>query len=1250
MTCFELLTMNKTRFALLICFFSGLFFTAAQAQHPLVSDAKKAELSTLSQQYNQQYETHKLQLQNFAAKYNWKITRNRKGGGLTSLHGINRLGFPIYVKTDNNTIAAASTHTNLVQPGGSLNLNLSGSSIFLNGKLAIWDAGSVLTTHQEFAGKTITLKDASTAVNEHSTHVAGTMVAKGAYAPAKGMSFGANTLLSYDYDNDVTEMSAAASNLLLSNHSYGTIAGWDYDDDNSRWDWYGLPGDTEDYNFGFYDEQAQSWDKIAYTAPYYLIVESAGNNRGYPGPAVGDDYWGFKSKTDQTFIDKGPRPAGISSNTGYDVLPDYANAKNILTVGAVNPLPYGPSTRSDLAIAYFSSWGPTDDGRVKPDICGMGVNVLSSSSTSNTSYATLSGTSMAAPNVTGSLYLLQEYYAKQNAGAFMKSATLKGLACHTAFDGGNVGPDYVYGWGLLDMQKAAQAITDNGTKSMISENTLTQGQSKIFTVTASGDGPLVASIAWTDPQGTLSADGTINDRTPKLVNDLDIRVSDGSSTFMPWILDPANPGTAATTGDNVRDNIEQIYIANAVPGKQYTITVSHKKTLSSGSQAYSLIVTGIGGNAYCVSGPTSSADSRVNSFTLSNINNTPAAGCTTYSDYTSLTAQLEPGKTYPLSLTVGTCGNNFNKIARVFADWNGDGDFDDTGELIATTGVINGTDTFNTNIAIPTNVTIGNFSRLRVVLTETTDPNAVTACGTYAKGETQDYRIQFIQPATDAGIVAVNASTAAGACAGKTNITVTIRNYGTVTLTNIPVTVSITDPNNTITTFNETYTGSLTPGTQADYTFNNTYNTTAGTTYAITAGTNIADDLVTANNSTSATVVISATPVASNLSAYYCTNIKGYQLSGSADGGLFWYQNINDTTPIAAGATATTTTPPVNNTYYAGINDFSGTVGPATKGAFTGGGYNQFTPAITVSTQVPMVIESARLYIGNSGQITFSVADASGQIVSTTTIDATATRTTPVAGVATDDPADQGKIYDLNLILPSAGTYTINISYDATATIYRSNAGVSGYPFTIGGVFSITGNTATPGSTGYYYYLYNMHVHSYGCASASRQAVTLTKPTIIQSGNVLSSNYASGNQWYYNGNLISGATGQTYTAIESGNYQVTVAVSSGCTAISDNYAFALVALHPDNSTDIGLTIYPLPASSTLNVLFVAKTAGEAQLSFVNSVGQVMYTNKRTLNAGNFSTALNVSGLPSGTYVLRVVLGDKQYAKKIIIAR
>jgi hypothetical protein len=570
-----------------------LLFTAGgvMAQQPLISEKSRVQLNNISQQSLASYKVSHDKAVLLAATHGWTLSRRTKNGNLVTLQGINKLGFPIYLITHNNTTAAATTGTNTLQPGGSLGLNLSGSSDFLANKLAIWDGGAVYKAHQEFAGKTITLKTTEP-VNDHSSHVAGTMIAKGIYAPAKGMSFGATTLQSYDFNNDETTMSAAAANLLLSNHSYGIVTGWDYNDSAGRWEWNGLPGDTVDYNFGFYDSKTANWDKIAYTAPYYLIVESAGNERSSNGPAIGETYYGYKSRTDQTFVNKGTRPAGISNNDGYDIISTSGNAKNILTVGAVYPLLYGPKNRSDVAIAPFSSWGPTDDGRIKPDIVGDGVNVLSVGVDNTTSYLTLSGTSMAAPNVTGSLYLLQEYYAKQNGGAFMKSATLKGLVCHTAFDAGNVGPDYIYGWGLLNMTEAEQALTNNGGKSIVSEKTLTQGQTQTYNVIASGNRLLAASISWTDPQGTATTEGLINSRTPKLVNDLDIRVSDGTTTFTPWVLDPNKPGFAATNGDNIRDNIEQVYIPNSVPGRAYTVTVSHKSVLSSGSQAYSLIVTG----------------------------------------------------------------------------------------------------------------------------------------------------------------------------------------------------------------------------------------------------------------------------------------------------------------------------------------------------------------------------------------------------------------------------------------------------------------------------------------------------------------------------------------------------------------------------------------------------------------------------------------------------------------------------------
>jgi len=1241
----------RKRYAALITGILLLFFAGgAFCQQPLASDIKKKELADLSARSNAAYLIGHQQAVALALKHGWVISRKTKNGGIVTLQGVNKLGFPIYLITDDNIISAATTGTNTVQPGGSLGLNLSGSSASLNNKLAIWDGGAVYKDHQEFAGKTITWEDASPVI-DHATHVSGTMLAKGVYPPAKGMAFNAATLLSYDFNNDIAEMSAAAPDLLLSNHSYGDQAGWNFNDSANRWEWYGLPSDTVDFNFGFYAGRTQAWDQIAYNAPNYLIVESAGNYRGSTGPAVGQDYYGFRSDTDQTIVDKGPRPATISSNNSYDCISTTGNAKNILTIGAINPLPNGPTNSQEITTTFFSSWGPTDDGRVKPDLVGNGLNVLSAGSASPTNYITLSGTSMAAPNITGSLLLLQEYYSKRNKGKFMRAATLKGLACHTAIDAGNPGPDYIYGWGLLDMKTAAQAITDNGKKSMLKENTLSQGQTQTFNVVASGNGALMATISWTDPAGTPTPDGVINDRTPKLVNDLDIRVSDGTKTFNPWVLDPNNPSAPATTGDNIRDNVEQVYIAGAIPGRAYTISVSHKGTLQSGSQAYSLIVTGIGGTAYCTSGPLSNADSRINNVTLSNLNNTPPAGCTTYSDYTNMTVQLEQGKTYPLSLTLGTCGANFDKAAKVFIDWNGDGIFE-ADELAATSTVINATGTYTTNITVPPSVIPGNFSLMRVVLTETSDASTITACGNYGKGETQDYRVQFLQTSTDAGVVAIVNPVTGGVCSGATPVTVTLKNFGSTTLSEIPVTVTITAQDNTVTTFNQTYTGVLAPSAEDNFTFNSTFNIVAGSTYIVTATSNLPGDPIASNNQVTDTVIVSIPPVASNLTANYCTNSSTYLLSGTGDGELFWYANSTDAIPFAYGSTATTTQAPVNNTYYAGLNDFSGTVGPATKNVFSAGNYDQFTPAVNVFTRVPIIIQSARLYIGYPGKITFNVANASGEIVSSTTINAAATRTNPLPGAQADDPNDQGKVYDLNLLLPAAGNYSISTIYDNTATIFRNNGGVTGYPFKIGDLFSITGNTAASSDTafykGFYYYLYDVQVKSPGCASVDKQQVTLVKPVITQNGTVLSSNFTTGNQWYLNGNAIDGATSQTYSPKQSGNYKVDVTLSNGCVAESDNFVYAILDITPEN--DIGMVVFPVPANGLLNVVFAAKAASTLNMSLINSIGQNVYAQSQQIQQGNFSTLINVGGLAPGTYVLKVLLGQKVYSRKIIIDR
>jgi len=111
-------------------------------------------------------------------------------------------------------------------------------------------------------------------------------------------------------------------------------------------------------------------------------------------------------------------------------------------------------------------------------------------------------------------------------------------------------------------------------------------------VTSTGEVPLRITICWSDPPGTIPP-VQVDPTNTVLVNDLDLRVvSSGGTTNYPWVLYPANPTAAATTGDNSRDNVEQVVINNPTPGI-YTVRVNYKGTLSNGLQNVSMILSGV---------------------------------------------------------------------------------------------------------------------------------------------------------------------------------------------------------------------------------------------------------------------------------------------------------------------------------------------------------------------------------------------------------------------------------------------------------------------------------------------------------------------------------------------------------------------------------------------------------------------------------------------------------------------------------
>ncbi len=190
----------------------------------------------------------------------------------------------------------------------------------------------------------------------------------------------------------------------------------------------------------------------------------------------------------------------------YDKLVGNKNSKNNLVVAnADNPLinPNGSGELLSMSINSGSSQGPSDDGRIKPDITADGTSVYSSISTSDTAYSTYNGTSMSAPNTTGTLLLLQQYYNQLNT-KYMRAATLKGLACHTADESPSVpGPGPIFGWGLLNAKRAAETILgDTNNTALIVETSLSPGQTYTRTFNVSGTSQLSATLCWTDPPGT----------------------------------------------------------------------------------------------------------------------------------------------------------------------------------------------------------------------------------------------------------------------------------------------------------------------------------------------------------------------------------------------------------------------------------------------------------------------------------------------------------------------------------------------------------------------------------------------------------------------------------------------------------------------------------------------------------------------------------------------------------------------------
>jgi hypothetical protein len=378
------------------------------------------------------------------------------------------------------------------------------------------------SVHVDFTNRIIN-RTYAPPTGQHGQHVAGTAAGAGVLNEMyKGYAPKATVIT--QYFSGIWQNAAAYVQdygMVITNNSYGAVM-----------------GDCS-YN-GLYDLYSAILDQQAFDFPYLENVFAAGN-----------------SGTDNC----PPYPTGFKT-----VLGSYQSAKNVLSVGA---------TDSAGVIADFSSKGPVKDGRIKPEISAMGKRVFS---TGFGSYWYNSGTSMASPGVTGGLTLLYQLYKQTNGGTNPKSGLMKAIVCNSSRDMGNAGPDFSYGFGWLDLQRAALTIENNRHFTA----TIANGNQNTHPITIPANAAqLKVMLYWHDPPASLLSGQT-------LVNDLDLTVQTPASvTVFPKILDtlPSNVTNASTEGPDHINNIEQVVIDNPQAGS-YSIRVNGNSVTQNSPQEY----------------------------------------------------------------------------------------------------------------------------------------------------------------------------------------------------------------------------------------------------------------------------------------------------------------------------------------------------------------------------------------------------------------------------------------------------------------------------------------------------------------------------------------------------------------------------------------------------------------------------------------------------------------------------------------
>jgi subtilisin family serine protease len=429
------------------------------------------------------------------------------------------------------------------------------------------DTNDNTTAHQDLRGRLTIIHypltpDAYGDPNGHGTHVAGII--------AGNATIGATDENGFLYGQGV----APGANLLIQNAIAGPFppdGSWETLTrdavrnqafvSNNSWYWDSTPGIGYTLVCREFDSFARDADRGTSGNQPLSLVFSVGN--------------------------VGPEPQTIN---------DPKEAKNIITVGASqNYRPDGPlegecgPSNNINGMASFSSRGPCVDGRIAPTVVAPGTNISSAVSydavefgayndpysncklLATPDYAWMSGTSQAAPMVSGALAVIGQWWRTTHSGANPSPAMCKAIIVNSADDiaggpdgrGGTLAhiPNGDQGWGRLNIQAAINP-----------QDTFYDDQSHIFTATGQTrryqvqavdpNKPLKITITWTDAPGFPGAYAW--------VNDLDLSVISGTTTYRGNVF--SNGWSVDGGTHDYKNNVECVYIEH--PTGSYWVTVT----------------------------------------------------------------------------------------------------------------------------------------------------------------------------------------------------------------------------------------------------------------------------------------------------------------------------------------------------------------------------------------------------------------------------------------------------------------------------------------------------------------------------------------------------------------------------------------------------------------------------------------------------------------------------------------------------